>query len=82
MLPAWPNDALISRQGFKLQADWADDVITMSMILRGRNLPGVLWAGAMALRLWVKRQIKMTPQLHHLSQALRRMLFGTRQHQV
>jgi CelD/BcsL family acetyltransferase involved in cellulose biosynthesis len=57
---------------------WADDVITMSMILRGRNLHGVLWAGAMALRLWAKRQIKSTEHLHRLSQALRRILFGTR----
>ena len=57
---------------------WADDVIDMRVIFRGRNLAGVMWAGAMALRLLLKRQIKGTPILLGLSLWLRRRLFAKR----
>ncbi len=57
---------------------WADDVIDMWVIIRGRNLLGIIWAGAMALLLMIKRNIKRSPALLGLSQLLRRRLFARR----
>lgn len=57
---------------------WADDVIEMRSIYRGRNLAGIVWAGAMAFGQMLKRQIKSSPALLDLSLALRRWLFARR----
>ena len=57
---------------------WADEVITMSVVLRGRNLHGLLWAGAMALSIWAKRNVKRSPALLSLMHAARRITLGRR----
>lgn len=57
---------------------WSDEAITMSVILRGSNLLGVAWAGAMAARLLIKRSIKRSPLLLGLSQSLRRLILARR----
>ncbi len=58
------------------KALWADEVIRLGVVLRGRNWRGFLWAGAMAARLTLKRIVKQTPVLLAASKALRRVLFG------
>ncbi len=57
---------------------WADDIVAMRVLLRGRNLIGIMWAGVMTLRLLLKRQIKESPVLLGLSLSLRRRLFAKR----
>lgn len=69
--------------GFDLSAgaapyktQWADEVIPLGVILRGRSWRGFVWAGAMAARLSLKRVFKQTPMLLRASLALRRALYG------
>lgn len=57
---------------------WADDVIELHAIVRGRNARGVAWAGATVVRMTVKRLIKTTPPFFDFVQYARRLLFGRR----
>lgn len=57
---------------------WADDVIHMSVVLRGRNLHGLLWAGTMALSIWAKRNVKRSPVLLSLMRSVRQITLGRR----
>ena len=57
---------------------WADEIITMSVVLRGRNLHGLLWAGTMALSIWAKRNVKRSPTLLSVMRAVRRIALGRR----
>lgn len=57
---------------------WSDETIPLFQVIKARNLKGLAWCSAMALRVLVKRTIKQTPLLLAASQALRKLVLGKR----